>query len=214
MCESRQFFIHGLLVVGAGEKEHYEILLQTHLSLHQKELSYPLVFSHDERGRPICPSSPDVKMSRSHKTDCVLNAFTRCGDLGIDLENVKAPVEHVAIARTFFSPEEASLFSQPLGPSLRNHFFLLWTGKEAIAKAHQLPLLEALKVPLPMPLMQNTLHSYEYQELSGALFFTYTDPYQIAVACPSPGWNPSKQFSFILETSYTQALTKTVFASN
>lgn len=64
--------------------------------------------------------------------------------VGVDLE-VHRPRDVLATARTAFSDSEARALAAAAGPERERLFYALWTVKEALAKALQLPLLEALR---------------------------------------------------------------------
>ena len=64
--------------------------------------------------------------------------------VGVDLE-VHRPRDVLATARTAFSDAEAHALAAVAGPERERIFYAMWTVKEALAKALQLPLLEALR---------------------------------------------------------------------
>ena len=64
--------------------------------------------------------------------------------VGVDLE-VHRPRDVLATARTAFSDSEAHALAAATGPERERLFYAMWTVKEALAKALQLPLLEALR---------------------------------------------------------------------
>lgn len=64
--------------------------------------------------------------------------------IGVDLE-VHRPREVLAMARTAFSEFEAYALEVAAGPQRERLFYAMWTVKEALAKALQLHLLEALR---------------------------------------------------------------------
>lgn len=67
--------------------------------------------------------------------------------IGVDLE-VHRPRDVLATARTAFSEGEAQALTAATGPERERLFYAMWTLKEALAKALQLPLLEALRRPV------------------------------------------------------------------
>jgi len=64
--------------------------------------------------------------------------------IGVDLE-VHRPRDVLATARTTFSECEARALESAAGPERERLFYAMWTVKEALAKALQLHLLEALR---------------------------------------------------------------------
>jgi phosphopantetheinyl transferase (holo-ACP synthase) len=64
--------------------------------------------------------------------------------VGVDLELHRAR-DVLATARTAFSEFEARALQAAAGPERERLFYAMWTVKEALAKALQLPLLDALR---------------------------------------------------------------------
>jgi hypothetical protein len=64
--------------------------------------------------------------------------------IGVDLE-LHRPRDVLATARTAFSESEALALQGAAGPERERLFYAMWTVKEALAKALQLHLLEALR---------------------------------------------------------------------
>ena len=80
----------------------------------------------------------------SHCDDVAVYAFSRDGDVGIDIEAIRPIPEADNIAERFFSRREYAVYSA-LAPRDRPLGFLqCWTRKEALAKA----LGEGLSMPL------------------------------------------------------------------
>lgn len=64
--------------------------------------------------------------------------------VGVDLE-LHRPRDVLATARRVFSESEAGALSAVAGPERERLFYAMWTVKEALAKALQLQLLDALR---------------------------------------------------------------------
>lgn len=85
-----------------------------------------------------------LRFNVSHSGDLVLYAFGRSGEIGIDVEKVRAIPEADAIAAKFFSRRENESYlaldpkDRPIG------FFNCWTRKEAFIKA----IGDGLRYPL------------------------------------------------------------------
>jgi 4'-phosphopantetheinyl transferase len=95
-------------------------------------------------GKPYVAVKAMPRFSISHSADLVAAAFYE-SDAGIDLE-VKRSLDHVALARRFFSQQEAQLVASTENSSL---FFRLWTCREAAIKASgkgMASLLESTRV--------------------------------------------------------------------
>ena len=83
----------------------------------------------EPRGRPYLEGC-SLDFNLSHSGDWVVAAFFRLGRVGVDIEQVKSERKLRAIARRFFSADEALQVEQ--GPA--EVFYRLWTGKEAALK--------------------------------------------------------------------------------
>ena len=64
--------------------------------------------------------------------------------VGVDLE-LHRPRNALSISRTAFNESETRALEAAAGPERERLFYAMWTVKEALAKALQLPLLEALR---------------------------------------------------------------------
>jgi len=93
-----------------------------------------LAFSIGEHGKPCLPDT-DLRFSVSHSGEIVLVAFAREDEIGVDVEMVREKTDLLAIARRFFTPEEADALTA-LPPDQRTRtFFETWCRKEAVLKA-------------------------------------------------------------------------------
>jgi 4'-phosphopantetheinyl transferase len=81
-------------------------------------------------GKPYVAVKAMPRFSISHSADLVAAVFYE-SDAGIDLE-VERSLDHVALARRFFSQQEAESVATSENSSL---FFRLWTCREAAIKA-------------------------------------------------------------------------------
>ena len=92
-----------------------------------------------ERGKPMLVSHPEISFSLAHSGELLVLAFAR-HPVGIDLEKKRA-VRAIAIAKKFFSLQEIEFLKQ----SPEDHFFYLWTAKEAALKADGCGLTRGLR---------------------------------------------------------------------
>jgi 4'-phosphopantetheinyl transferase len=88
---------------------------------------------------------PQLHFNISHGGDCCLLAIRRGCAVGIDIEQVRAMPDALAIARRFFTRSEAELLGRLDGDARRNAFFALWTHKEAAVKALGARLVDKLE---------------------------------------------------------------------
>jgi 4'-phosphopantetheinyl transferase len=88
-----------------------------------------------DHGKPRVADRPDIAFSLSHSGDRILCAFARGVDVGVDVERVDAAADWAGPARrTLSRRERAELDALPADCRARR-FYVLWTRKEALAKA-------------------------------------------------------------------------------
>ncbi|MBN6053818.1 4'-phosphopantetheinyl transferase superfamily protein, partial [Nonomuraea sp. RK-328] len=87
-------------------------------------------FTTEESGRPCSPAGPDFNLS--HSGDWALVAVAAPGTrVGVDVERIRADLDHVELARRMYQPEEAERVRE----RGLEEYFRLWTAKEAYVKA-------------------------------------------------------------------------------
>lgn len=86
-------------------------------------------FAKTDSGKPVCVDGPAVSIT--HSGGLVACAIADSGDIGIDLEAVNPRRNVSAVARKFYSEEEASW----LETQAADRFFMLWVLKEAYVKS-------------------------------------------------------------------------------
>jgi 4'-phosphopantetheinyl transferase len=94
-------------------------------------------FGYGPNGKPSLSEmhKSNICFNVSHSQEMGLFAFARCGDLGVDIEEIKPDFKGEQIAAHFFSDEEIAGLAK-LPPLLADKaFFQCWTGKEAYVKA-------------------------------------------------------------------------------
>lgn len=109
-------------------------LLGAYLGKDPKEIR----FSVGTHGKPSLVPSPGqsrLEFNLSHSGDLVLFAFGSEGRVGVDVEEIRADLDHLDLAQRQFSAAEVTeLKSLPAGEELEG-FFRCWTRKEAYLKA-------------------------------------------------------------------------------
>lgn len=75
-----------------------------------------------------------IQFSLSHSENMLAIAFSRCSDIGVDIEGVKEVSGLKDIAKNFFSPRELLILEKYAGRSFLKTFYKIWTSKEAIVK--------------------------------------------------------------------------------
>jgi 4'-phosphopantetheinyl transferase len=71
----------------------------------------------------------------SHSRELALVAVTPCGEIGVDVELVRAMASREQLAERFFHPNEVAALSQLPIDQRATGFFNAWTRKEAFLKA-------------------------------------------------------------------------------
>lgn len=93
--------------------------------------------------RAVTPGPASESLSHSGGYAALVQAHAALL-VGVDLES-RRPRDVVATARTAFNESETRALQTAAGPERERLFYTLWTVKEALAKALQLPLMEALR---------------------------------------------------------------------
>ncbi len=117
-------------------------LLATYLEIEPEKVE----FVYGPQGKPSLSPVHNSKVcfSVSHSREMGLFAFANCGEVGVDIEQVKPDFRGMEIASHFFSSEEIAALAK-LPPELGvEAFFGCWTRKEAYVKARG----QGLSIPL------------------------------------------------------------------
>lgn len=94
-----------------------------------------LVFAYGPQGKPelAWPARSGMAFNLSHAGERALLAWTRAGEIGVDIECLR-PVTP-GLAERFFAPEEAAALAALPAAEQTAAFFRCWTRKEAYLKA-------------------------------------------------------------------------------
>lgn len=98
-----------------------------------------LTFAYGEQGKPTLENEgghPPLAFNVAHAEGLALFAFTRTGDVGIDVERVRPIPEWEEIAAVHFSVHEIARLATYLPSQREQEFFKAWARHEAILKAH------------------------------------------------------------------------------
>lgn len=93
-------------------------------------------FSTVGEGKPVLAESPKTwDFNLSHSGDFFAVAFSDQGQVGVDIEKIRAPHQLPQIAARFFSPTEVLLIQGEQSPQRQIEIFSrFWSGKEALVK--------------------------------------------------------------------------------
>jgi 4'-phosphopantetheinyl transferase len=110
-------------------------ILRLGLATHCKRPAAEITIQAGEHGKPFVENE-QIHFNVSHSRSMGLLAFTRIGELGVDVEAVQPDIEALEISSAHFTPGEAAWIAATPVPSERAHRFTrLWTRKEAVLKA-------------------------------------------------------------------------------
>lgn len=83
-------------------------------------------------GKPFFQNLGDLFFNISHSSDGLAIAFSRA-EIGLDIEKINRPRNHLGIAKRFFSKSESALLEADANSSA-DLFIRIWTAKEAMLK--------------------------------------------------------------------------------
>ena len=120
-------------------RERWELtrgILRSLLADYLAVSAHEIVFQLGPQGKPALVAPPQFFFNTSHSGDHAAFAFTRAGEVGVDIEQVRGDLRrHDLIAQRFFTPAERAELASVLEPERVRAFFDLWTRKEAFVKA-------------------------------------------------------------------------------
>jgi 4'-phosphopantetheinyl transferase len=129
------------------------LLLASYVDTPAREIA----FQYGAQGKPELkiPASSNLHFNTSHSGDYAVFAFTRAGEVGVDIECVRDEMpRRDDIVRRYFAPEEQRQLLALPESERAGAFFKLWTRKEAFVKARGTGLfsgLEKFEVSLDAP---------------------------------------------------------------
>ena len=86
------------------------------------------------------PSDSELTFNLSHSGGLLVLAVGSVEAVGVDIERVRAGVDHEGLAARFFAPAEYATLSGLPADERQNGFFSCWTRKEALVKANGMGL--------------------------------------------------------------------------
>ena len=122
--------------------------LRVLLGAYTKQDPSQVMFDQQAGGKPMLESG-EISFNLAHSGDWVVWAFAASGEVGVDLEQVRANVLHSRVARRYFQPVEQQALDEAANAS--RLFFDMWAAKEALVKASGKGVFAAMnKVELPL----------------------------------------------------------------
>jgi 4'-phosphopantetheinyl transferase len=150
------------------------ILIGRYLSRKPEEL----VFKYGQNGKPALADNlqEGLSFNISHSSNLAVFAIAKGLEIGVDIEEVHPINDLEATASIILSEEELSKFKALPGGKKLEHFFTIWTCKEAVLKAIGAGFTSPVKDILE-PLFQPGLKAKRLILLNPA------DGYKGALAC-------------------------------
>ncbi len=125
-----------------SDRQHFIVArgcLRTMLARYLQIAPNKIQFSYASHGKPELAISnaqtQPLNFNLSHSGGFALYAFTRVGEIGVDLEHVRPELAGADIARRFFSSSEVARLTRLPANVRHEAFFNCWTRKEAFIKA-------------------------------------------------------------------------------
>jgi len=153
-------------------------------------------FSYSSYGKPrlTVELQQPIEFSLAHSGGAALYAFTRIGEIGIDLEYIRPDFIGDDIARRYFSASEVASLNLLSKPDRQKAFFACWARKEAFIKAKGLGLSlgldqfdVALRSDQPVAILRTAWEEAEALRWSLQAIDVGPD-YAAAVALEAHGW--------------------------
>ena len=117
------------------------LLLGRYLSASPQEIR----FAYSGYGKPRLSEDVGVQFNVSHTKDMAMFAFTRIGEVGIDVERHRQVKMLDGMAERCLAAAQYEQFSSLGDEAKKSAFFRFWTRKEAVIKAVGLGLSQPLK---------------------------------------------------------------------
>jgi len=113
-------------------------LLRTLLGMYLGIDFFDQEFHYNQYGKPSLKNEKDsnsIYFNLSNSENICVCAFTKDGDVGVDMEKIHNMTNMDSIVERFFSPSENIKFCSLPEHSRKKSFFKYWTRKEALLKA-------------------------------------------------------------------------------
>jgi 4'-phosphopantetheinyl transferase len=111
-------------------------LVRTVLASYLDCACHEMRFAANDFGKPVLVAEgrPTLHFNLTHSRGAIALAVSGGREVGIDVEERRRPVEHLALAERFFSEPEARHLRGLHPDELPAAFFAMWTLKEAFVK--------------------------------------------------------------------------------
>ena len=125
----------------ARDQKHFIVgrgILRSILARYLRRASEEVEFSYGPTGKPhltLRGETDNVCFNLSHSDDLMLVAVALNRDVGVDVERIRADMDVLPIAESFFPPDEVAMLRGLSFEKRIHRFYELWTAKEACLKA-------------------------------------------------------------------------------
>ncbi len=109
-------------------------ILRNLLGRYLQEDPKNLKISYTPQGKPFLPDT-SLFFNLSHSQNILLIALSRKNELGVDVESIREKVDHLKIAKRFFTQKELRFILKQPEDLQGQAFYEVWTSKEALLKA-------------------------------------------------------------------------------
>ena len=107
-------------------------LLTSHLAKYAGIKVPEVKLRYNKNGKPTIN---ELSFSISHSKNVLVQAFTKQGEIGIDVEYINSKRKYLAVAKRYFHPDEYQYLQSLDKSTAISCFYNLWTAKEAVCKA-------------------------------------------------------------------------------
>ena len=107
-----------------------------------------IIISTNKFGKPVLDlkTYSNIKFNLSHSGEIIIYAVSLSNEVGIDIEILDSTINHLEIAKNYFSSKETLFLENSKNQfEMTERFFRVWTRKEALLKAVGTGLLPELK---------------------------------------------------------------------
>ena len=176
-------------VVGRGT-------LRAMLGLYLNRRPDQMKFRYGVHGKPYLAEDNGICFNLAHSHELAVYAFTRCRQVGVDLEYIRPIPDFEQISASFFSPRENSVLSSLPIDQRQEAFFNCWTRKEAYIKAigdglvHPLDQFDVSLAPEEPVRLLSVANAPEECSRWELRTFAPAPEYVAAVAVEGHNWQP------------------------
>ena len=157
-------------------------------------------FFYGPHGKPYLEKTlgdSTIRFNLAHSNDIALYAFTRCCEIGVDIEYIRNLPDADQIADRYFSANEISTLQALPASQRRQAFYNCWTRKEAYIKAigkglaQPLDQFEVSLAPGDPPRLLNVEGAPQEASRWSLKALTPASGYVAALAVEGHNWRPA-----------------------